>query len=406
MPFPVFLALRSLRSRRNRGFISFITLIAIIGVTLGVSTLIITLSILGGFEKTIQENLVRFTSHMQLIGFGSQTLPQPEETILKVRDRFPQVIAMAPYVAQEGIIRSHGTTEGALIKGIDPKLDISGLEDNIVAGSFSLEDQSNEVQSILLGRRLAEKLELGVGDQVLIMGLIGSSLSLSQSRVMQFRISGLYETGMAEYDESYVYVNIRSAQRLFNLGQAVTGFDINVRDLGQLSLLAQDIPSELGYPFYARTMYQMHRNLFTWIELQKEPIPIILGLIIIVATVNIIGTLLMMVMEKIKEIGILRALGAKRKVIGRVFIVQGMLIGTIGTLLGNGLAYILLIVEMHYKFISLPPGIYYMSHVPIELTGTYFALVSLVTLALCFLSSVLPSRFAAKQDPLTTIRFT
>lgn len=406
MSFPAFIALRYLRSRRNRGFISFITLIAVTGVTLGVATLIITLSILSGFEKTIQDNLVRFTSHLQLFAFGNQVLPNPRGAINTVKDRFPQVVGMAPYVAREGLVQSPRGVEGVLIKGIDPQMDISRIGDQLVEGHFDLAERSDGLQSLVLGKRLGEKLEIAEGDKVTIFGLVGSSISLSQTRVMQFVVAGLYDTGMAEYDESYVYINIRNAQTLFNFGNAVSGFDVNVSDLSQLSLLAQDIPQELGYPYYARTMYQMHRNLFTWVELQKEPIPIILGLIIIVATVNIIGTLLMMVMEKVKEIGILRALGSKKRSVGNIFMLQGILIGVVGTTLGNAVAYGLCQLEMHYKFISLPPGIYYMSHVPIELVPGNFLIVSAAALVMCFLSSLLPSRFAARQDPVATIRFT
>jgi lipoprotein-releasing system permease protein len=405
MPVSLFIALRYLGSRRHRGFISFITLIAVVGVALGVTALIITLSVLNGFERTIKENVVSFTAHMQLIGFENQVLPNPNQTIQFVKSKYRDVLEMAPYVSREGMIRSTASTDGVLIKGVDPKNDISAAKRRLVEGTYGLDSGEKGVEKIIIGRRLAQMLEVKLGDRVLLLSLGGSSLSLSQTRVMQFEIVGLYETGMADYDESYVYVNIKDAQRLFGVGPMVSGFDILVSDLDQLDTLAARIPEDLGYPYYARTTFQMNRNLFTWIELQKKPIPIIIGLIIVVATVNIIGTLLMMVMEKSKEIGILRTIGTNRKKLTQVFLIQGMFIGLVGTALGNVLAFLLCWIELHYHLISLPPGIYYMTHVPIDMSVMSFLIVSALTLMMCFLSSLVPSRLAASKDPITMIRF-
>lgn len=405
MPFSVFIALRYLRSRRHRGFISFITFIAVIGVTLGVAALIITLSVLGGFERTIKENVISFTAHLQLISFQNQLLPNSSKTMEVVLSEYPEIKSIAPFLSREGMIRSASTTDGVLIKGIDPRNDISAATTRMVDGSYNLEQKERGVEGIILGRRLAQKLEVGMGDRVLLMSLGGSSVTLSQTRVMQFEVRGLYETGMAEYDETYIYVNLKNAQRLFAVGPMVSGFDILVHDLDSLDNIAQRLPERLGYPYYARTTYQMNRNLFTWIELQKKPIPIIIGLIIIVATVNIIGTLLMMVMEKGKEIGILRALGTDRKKLTGIFLAQGMFIAIVGVILGNSIAFLLCWLELHYRIISLPSGIYFMSHVPIDLNPLNFLLVSVLALLMCFLSSIIPSRIAARRDPIRMIKF-
>jgi lipoprotein-releasing system permease protein len=185
----------------------------------------------------------------------------------------------------------------------------------------------------------------------------------------------------------------------------VSGFDILMHDLDSLDNTAHTLPERLGYPYYARTTYQMNRNLFTWIELQKKPIPIIIGLIIIVATVNIIGTLLMMVMEKGKEIGILRTLGTNRKKLMSIFLAQGMFIGLVGVVLGNVIAFLVCWLEMKYRVISLPSGIYFMTHVPIDLNAVNFILVSVLALLMCFLSSLIPSRIAARRDPIRMIKF-
>ncbi|MEX2117049.1 MAG: FtsX-like permease family protein [Bacteroidota bacterium] len=405
MSVSLFVARRFLLSRRNRGFISFITFFAVLGVTLGVASLIVTLSILRGFETTIKENVVGFTSHMQIFGFQSQPLMNPESSMRRVSEKFPGVKAMAPYVAREGMIRSDAGIDGVLIKGIDPHNDVSSVRKHIVAGVYDLAVRDSGIQQVTIGKRLAERLQVGIGDEVLLFALGGSSLDLSQARIMRFIVSGIYETGMEEYDASYVYIHLRSAQLLFQYGSAVSGFDILVYDVATLPDLVQEIPSVLGYPHYGRTMFQMYRNLFSWIDLQKKQVPIILALIIVVATVNVIGTLLMMVLEKTKEIAVLRTLGATRSTVSRIFLLQGTLIGFLGTALGTILGYGLCWLETTYRLISLPSGIYYMSHVPIEHHWSDAAVVCGSALMLCYLCSLIPSRLAGKRDPVELLRF-
>jgi lipoprotein-releasing system permease protein len=405
MNVSITIASRYVRSRKNRGFLSFVTAIAIGGVALGVATLIITLSILRGFERSIKESAVSFTAHMQLFGFSNQPLQNPEAALRRVRERFPQVRSMAPYVAREALIRSSKDIDGILLKGVDPEVDISPAGTYLREGHYDLAERERGPQGIILGRRLAEKLEVRPGDRVFVFALPGLAVAISQSRVRQFEVVGLYETGMAEYDASYAFVHLKSAQQLFEFGRAISGYDILVDDLDALPTLVEELPADLGYPYYARTMYQMYRNLFTWIELQKKPIPIILGLIIIVATVNVIGTLLMMVMERAKDVGILRSLGADARTIRRIFLAQGMFIGLLGTACGNLLAYALCRAELHYQFISLPPDIYFMSHVPIDLWIWNFILVSFVTLVLTYVCSLLPARVATRLDPVRLLRF-
>jgi len=372
---------------------------------LGVASLIITLSILNGFEQTIHNNVVSFTAHLQLFGFQNQTLPEPESVVRTIQERYPEVMAIAPYVSREGMARSEENVEGILVKGVDPEQDISAARSRLVDGAYDLAERQSGLQSVIIGRRLAEKLEVGVGDRILLYGLGGSTISLSQTRVLQVTVRGLYETGMAEYDGSIVYIHLRNAQRLFQIGRTVSGFDILVHDTRTLEKLARDIPEQLGYPFYARTMYQQYRNLFTWIELQKKPIPIILGLIIIVATVNIVGTLLMMVMEKAQEIGTLRTLGMSKRTVVRIFQWKGIMIGVVGTLLGDAIAFVLCWLELRYHFFPLPSGVYFMTHVPIDMSVWDFGLVSTLALVMCFAASIFPARMAAGLDPIRTLRF-
>jgi lipoprotein-releasing system permease protein len=273
-----------------------------------------------------------------------------------------------------------------------------------VNGKFFL-GEIDGLPGLVIGSRLAEKLNVTCGDRVTVFGISGIPSPLNMPTVIQFRVTGIYETGMSEYDDVFGYTSIRVAQRLFQYGDAMTGFNIRVEDPEKAQAVAFEIQRLLGYPYYPRTIFQMYRNLFTWIELQKKPIPIVLGLIIIVATFNIIGTLLMMVVEKTGEIGILKSMGASSAGITKIFVFQGLFIGLIGTVLGNLLAYGLCWAQSQYKIMSLPEGVYYMNTVPISMDISNFALVSGIAILLCFLATLVPSFLASRLNPISSVRF-
>ncbi|MGA9120525.1 MAG: ABC transporter permease [Bacteroidota bacterium] len=404
MAYPSFIALRYLRSRRNAGFFSFIAAIAVLGVALGTAALIIALSILGGFENEITEKVVGFTSHVQILSFQNQPLSDPEGTDRLILDSLSQVKSISPFVLREALIRSKEGVDGVLLKGVDPSNDNSTTRRYVVQGRYDLAHEPGRQPNIVLGKKLASRLGLGIGDRATIFG-IGRPSDEGRTRVMQFVVSGIYESGMAEYDDAYAFTDLGSAESLFQMGSAVSGYDLLLTDIAQADVVADKVQDLLGYPYYGRTVYQTYRNLFSWIELQKKPIPIILGLIIIVATVNIIGTVLMMVLDKTREIGVLRSMGATKWGITRIFLRQGLTIALIGTGLGNALALALCLAQKEFHFFSLPSDIYFMTTVPILLRVQDFALVSGIAISLCLLSALLPARLAARVNPVSAIRF-
>lgn len=404
MSYSSFIAKRYLHSGRNQGFFSFITAIAIFGVMLGTATLIIALSVLGGFEKEITEKVVGFTSHVQVLGFQNQSLRKYVQNAELIRRSIPVVSAVSPFVSREALIRFHDDVDGILLKGIDPDNDVSTTRRYMVSGTYDLERERGALPKIVVGKKLADKLAFKVGDKVSVFGL-GRYADRGQARVMQFIVSGIYESGMAEYDDIYAFTDLSDAQTLFQLSDAVSGYDLMLASIDSAASVSDQVQDLLGYPHYGRTVFQTYRNLFSWIELQKKPIPIILGLIIIVATVNIIGTLLMMVLDKTREIGVLASMGATRWGITAIFLRQGFTIALTGTLLGNALAFGLCFAQLEFKFFSLPSDIYFMTSVPILLRPEYFLLVSAVTLGLCMLSSLVPARLASRMRPVNAIRF-
>ena len=408
MAYPFFIAKRFLLSSRRSGFVSFITFIAVSGVAIGTAALIIGLSILGGFEREIKEKVVGFTAHVQVQGFQNEPLPDYRRVVERIESDVPGISGVCPFVAHEAILKAGSEVDGILLKGLPEDRDVGGTRNHIVEGKYSLTREEGQLAPLIIGRKLARKLNARIGQRVTAFSVTGSSGQGGQSvtyRAAQFELVGLYETGMAEYDNIYAYTDLQSAQNLFQMGEDVTGFDILVRDVSQAAAVAGRIEELLGYPFYAKTMFEMYRNLFAWIELQKKPIPIVLGLIIIVATVNIIGTLLMLVMEKTHEIGVLKSLGATTGGITKIFFVEGLFIAVVGTALGNVLGFGLSWIQLQYKVFSLPSGIYFMDTVPILLQAENFVIVSLMAISLSLIATVLPSRLAGRLDPLVTIRF-
>lgn len=404
MNYPFFIAKRYLRTRHRGGFISFLSVISIIGVTIGVAALIITLSILGGFEKEIREKVIGFTSHIQITGFQNRPLQHPDETTTQILSDNPEISSAEIFVAREVMVRSRNGVDGAFLKGIDTLSALTIIRRHIVEGMYSLTPRQG-MASLVIGRKLARKLDVKVGDTIVIFGLAGKNQSLGESRVKQFSITGIYETGMAEFDDIYVYTDIAQARSFFELNGLATGIDLMLHDVQKTEEVLARLQVQLNYPYYPQSVFQLYRNLFTWVELQKKPTPIILGLIIIVAVVNIIGTLLMLVLEKTRSIGVLRTLGSRRADVRRLFLYEGLFVGLIGTLLGNLLAFVLCWIQLHYQPFAIPENVYFMTAVPILLRPEYFLIVSGVSMILSFIATLIPARLAARVDPIQAIRF-
>jgi lipoprotein-releasing system permease protein len=404
MSYTSLIASRYLHSKHNDGFVSFVTTIGILGVALGTATLIIALSVLGGFEREITEKVVGFTSHMQVLGFQNQPLKDYERNARMIEDSIPLVKAVAPFVSREALIRSKENVDGILLKGLDPLNDVSMTRKFIVAGKYDISKKEGAPSNIVLGKRLAVRLGVEVGSKVTVFG-IGRLIEQGQYKVMQFLVSGIYESGMTEYDDVYAFTSLADAQSLFVMGDAVSGYDIMVTRMDSVEAVSDRAQALLGYPHYCRTVFQTYRNIFSWIDMQKKPIPLILGLIIVVATVNIIGTLLMMVLGKTKDIGVLMSLGATRMGIMKIFLRQGLTIAVTGAAIGNVFALVVCLAQMKFRFFSLPSDIYFMSSVPILLRPNYFVVVTMISVVLCLLSSIIPARLASRLHPVNALRF-
>lgn len=399
-----FIARRYANPRNSKRFLSFVSLIALASIALGSMALIISLAVLDGFERELRENSVKFTSHIQVQTFGRQDIENYHRPLELLRTAVPNIAAVSMYVAREGIIRSSSFLDGVLVKGIYPKNDISGLRENIVRGNFDF--GSDNAYEIIIGEKLARRLNVDTGGKVVIYSITGEPSLTNPPIVEEFRVKGIYATGMTAYDDLYVYIPFVTAADLFSLPpDGATGFDILVRDISQLDTTSERIQDVLGYPYYPRTVYEMYGAMFAWIELQKKPIPIILGLISIVAVFNVVATLLMLVVEKIPSIGVLRALGMKRSGILRIFLSQGLTFGAVGTLSGCLLGFLACWLQATYKIISLKGEIYFLDAVPIEFALWHYLVVIGVSMFFCFLATLIPSFIASRIRLLRALQF-
>ncbi len=399
--FEWMVALRHLRSRRKHAFVSLITVISILGIMVGVAALITVISVMTGFSSYMQDRILGTTSHILITGVGG--IEDAQGVVTRVLE-LDDVVAAAPYVMGQSLLKVEGDVTGVVVRGIDPvqEAGVTDLAGNMTRGS--LEDLDDE--GIVIGVELARQRGLRVGDQLTLVSPSEISSPFGMVPLMErFTVKGVFDTGMYEYDTGLVLVTTSAAQTFFDLGETVTGVAVKTDDIYMTHEIAQTIQGELGQSFWVRDWREMNQNLFSALKLEKITMFIILVLIIVVAAFNIIGTLILVVMEKGREIAILKAMGATRKNIGRIFMLEGLIIGlggtTLGLALGLGLCYIL----ANYQFVELPASVYYVTTLPVKVQLLDVAAICLAALAVSFTATVYPARRASLLNPVEILRY-
>ena len=394
----------------GRSFLRFITYVAIGGVTLGVAALLLALAIVRGFSQEIEDKIVGFGAHIQVMSYV-QGEPLDQRTSLRSKlAQMEGVARVSPVVEQPVLLRhSKDAIDGVVLLGVD-RLP-SYLEERVETGTFTLEQKEGGRPGVVVGKELANRLGLEVGRLVTAFALQtgaadGSSVGMQPPRVKQFRVRGIYDTSLKNIDDVYVFGNLSAARELGAVASAsVSRFNVTVADPSRIDSLAARIENRFGFPVAARTIYQQYAGLFAWVDLQQSIIPLVIGVIVIVAAFNIIGTLLMMILEKTREIGILKSLGTSGGTLKRLFLGLGLLIGVVGTGIGSVLALSLALLQQEFRIVSLPAEAYYMTTAPIGLNPLDYILVAVVTIVLCGIAAYVPARVAARVEPVRTIRF-
>lgn len=410
MSFEYFIGRRYLRAKRKQAFISLITILSTAGIAVGVMALIVVIAVMSGFESDLKSRILGGQSHIVLMRHGGPFTEYRQ--ILKDVEKIDGVESATPVIYTQVMLRASSRVSGAVLRGIDPEsagrviktLDKVSLH-NPKAGMG--ESTDNNVPGIVLGKELANNLGVSKGDTIYLISPRGMISPIGHLPAMKrFKLTGFFESGMYDYDGSFAYINIDQAQKILRMGNSVTGIEIRVDNMYKAREIAQKIVSNLGFPFWARDWMQMNQNLFTALKLEKTVMFIILTLIVLVAAFNIASTLIMMVMEKTRDIAILKTMGATNKSIKKIFVFKGMVIGTVGTILGVIFGFVLCTILKHYKIAELTGDIYYFTtKLPVRLEFFDVFIIVSAALVICFFATIYPARQASRLDPVEAIRY-
>ena len=406
LPFELFVAARYLLARRKQAFISVISLISGIGLAVGVTAVLIVLALMTGLQGEMRDRLIGAAAHIYLQKAGGFAAVDEEVAkLLKV----PHVVGAAPTVLGFGLAQSGGGSAPITLKGIDPAREktVSNIARSMVQGSFDdlYLPQGGGLPGVILGKELAESLGVTVGDSIEVItseGVLSPGGIVPRPRA--FRVAGIFAIELYEFDSMYALVDLRIAARLLDRPRP-DYLEIRVDDLFAAGAVADDIPRRLGEEYQAQDWLEKNKQLFNALWLEKMAMSITIGLIVMVAALNIIASLIMLVMEKTRDIAILKTMGASTASIRRIFMLQGLIIGVVGTgsgaLLGTSLIYVL----DHYKLIRIELSVYQITNVPFKLQLLDFGVVVVVAVLICFLATIYPSRQAARLNPVQALRY-
>jgi lipoprotein-releasing system permease protein len=405
LPFELFIAVRYLLAKRKQAFISLISLISALGVAVGVMALLIVLALMTGLQGELRDRIVGSAAHVYVLkagGFGDTS--EEIKSLLAV----PRVVAAAPVVLGLGLAKSAGGSQFISIKGVDPALErtVTNVEASMKAGSLdALTPVAGAMAGIVLGKDLADKLGVSVGDSLEVMTPEGNLTPFGVSpRTRAFKVVGVFSLGLFEYDSSYGFVHLSVAERLLDRSRPDL-MEVKVDDLFAAPDVARAIGAGLGSEYQAQDWADLNKSLFSALWLEKMAMSITIGLIVMVAALNIIASLVLLVMEKTRDIAILKTMGCSAASIRRIFMLQGLVIGTIGTLAGAIGGSVLIYILDHYQLINVPLDVYQISYVPFRLLPLDFAVVVVGAILVCFVATIYPSRQAAKLDPAQALRY-
>ena len=423
MRFEAFIALRYLAGRRKQAFIYLISLISVLGVSIGVAALVIVLGVYNGFTTDIREKILGANAHIILTGqaLSAPDLAAPQgdsahvssglATTLDRIEAVPGVVGATPFLYTEGMLSSPRGVKGVVLRGIDPSTapNVLSILGTLSSGNVAdLDPQSpGALPGVIVGRELALRLGLVPGSRVNLLSPAGQKTAAGfQPRIRPFRVAGVFQTGMYEYDSSLGFISLNAGRDLLALPEGrISGVEVTVKNVYEADKIADAIERELGSGIIARHWMEMNANLFAALKLERIGMFIVLAMVVLVGSFSIVTTLVMLVMEKTRDIAILKSMGATRSMIRRVFILQGVIIGAVGTLLGYALGIGIALLLQRYQFIKLPPGVYTLDHLPVLLNWTDIGLVGASAMLLCFLATLYPAGQAAGLVPAEALRY-
>lgn len=401
------IALRYLVSKRQVGLVTVISIISVIGVTIGVAALIVVLSVFNGFSGLVTSILINFDPHIR-IESPQQTDVATYKPVIEFAERQEEITAIAPFAVGKAVVVSRNLNRVINIKGIDAEriTSVSGLKEKIVLGGLDL--GSDNRNGIVLGMTLADRLGVVVGDTLSVVSLAGTEmalLQLGQPLIRRFHVVGIYESNNKEYDSFYAFVRLDAAQSLFSMGENVSGLELRLNAIEQSDDFKATLLDRFASSFRVLTWYDLHRDLYSVMKIERWMAYIILCLIIGVASFNLLGSLTMSVVEKTRDIGVLKSMGATDKSIVRIFMFEGILVGVLGSALGLGLGVLLVYLQGRYHLFPLDPTVYIIPAIPVDIHVIDLLVVTLTAIGLCSLAALYPAKRAANLIPVEAIRW-
>lgn len=402
-----FIAKRYLFSKRKFNFITVISLISVLGVTVGVAALIIVLSVFNGFSSKVTGMLINFDPHLRVEASGEGNVADYKQLESRIRDLGYENASV--YTMNKGMLATNRSNEVVVIKGVEPDgvSSVSGIKDIIRFGQFDVSDEGG-IGGVVIGFSLLNKLKSMPGDTITILSPLGLEKSLTQfvdPKSAQFVIKGVYDSDNKEYDGNFAFISLTKSQELFNLGSKVNGIELRIADISNSQNVKEKIMENLGNDFRVQTWYDLHADFYSILKVERMTVYLILSLIIAVASFNILGSLTMTVIEKKRDIGVLKAIGATDRMITKIFLYEGISVGIIGMLAGTAIGILVTLGQKYFEFYKLDPLTYKIDALPVEMRIIDLILVPLAALLLCFLASLYPSRRAAALEPVTAIRW-
>jgi lipoprotein-releasing system permease protein len=407
------IAWRYLRSRRGSRLLSLISVIAIGGVLVGVSALILIIGVMNGLQRDLREKILVGSPDVRVLSYGEDLKIDDWRTVLAKVKQQPGVVAAAPFVLVEGGMNAgHDYAGAAYVVGMQPSArgvaEVTTIRQHAVSGDFRFASSDGQGRGIVLGKLVASRYNAWPGDKINLVSIAGVKPNAVTGgfvpRIFEFEVTGIVETGMYEYDNAYVYIALDKAQEFAALGDGVTGIEVKSTNRWEASKVAERITAALGWPYRTVDWQEQNRSLFQALKLEKLGMGVILLLIVMVAAFNIVSTLTMVVADKTREIGILKAMGLPAKSIRRVFLAQGIVIGLVGTTLGLLLGFGGAIALERYKFIPLDPSIYFIDHLPVATQPGDVAWIVLASVLTAALATLYPAIQASRLYPIDAIR--
>jgi len=378
---------------------------SITGVAIGSAGLLIALSIVHGFKSTINDKVLGFAPHVLITTYTDSPLFRAD-TVLTFLDRFDEIESKQIINQGQVMIQTKDGVSGTELKGVDKNADISNLKSYLFEGEYDLGITESNYPGIVIGSKLAQTIEASIGSVITVYTVSGTPSIANSPEIQQFVLTGIFKTGIDFFDGIYAVVDRDYTNQLFDLvGTQGHGIEIKLKDSNEIAAFSETLDNYLPFPYIKQPIQERFGNIFAWVELQEQMIPLVISVMIIVAAFNLIGTILMMVLERTKDIGILKTLGSKSSTIRKIFLIEGLMVASIGLVIGIGISLLFAWLQIEYQLIPLSEENYYMSYAPVEPHLLDFVITAVVTIVLCALASWLPARIAAKTDPLKVISY-